>query len=114
MNDGAGGSWTGEGRGDRSTSISDKDNEIKSCDKADSQQLHQVNILYGNVRSILNKMLEFRALVFERKPSIILLCETFVREDIADAFLSVQGYDCVVRQDGWGDTEGGKCRGLLI
>ena len=42
-----------------------------------------------------------------------MLCETFARSDIGDAILAIDGYNCIVRQDGK-DTEGGKCRGLLI
>ena len=35
-----------------------------------------------------------------------MLCETFVRSDINDALLAIEGYECVIRQDGK-DTEGG-------
>ena len=41
------------------------------CDNADKYSRQQYSILYGNVRSILNKMLEFRVLVCDLKPSII-------------------------------------------
>ena len=58
-------------------------------------------------------MLELKALVNDLKPSIILLCETFARSDIGDALLAIEGYECIVRQDGT-TTEGGKCRGLLV
>ena len=39
---------------------------------------------------------------------MICLCETFVREDISNALLSLEGYDMVVRKDGL-DTVDGKC-----
>ena len=42
-----------------------------------------------------------------------MICESFARDDISDAYLSIDGYELVVRQDGR-DTIGGKCRGLLI
>ena len=42
-----------------------------------------------------------------------MLCETFARKEIGDALLAIEGYECVVRQDGE-STEGGKCRGLLV
>ena len=70
-------------------------------------------ILYSNVRSILNKLLEFQAYVYEQQPDVICLCETFVRPDISSALLSLTGYDMVVRKDGK-DTQGGLCRGLLV
>ena len=58
-------------------------------------------------------MLELKSLVVDLKPSIIMLCETFVRNDIGDALLAIEGYELVVRQDGE-SREGGKCRGLLV
>ena len=42
-----------------------------------------------------------------------MICESSARNDISDAYLSIDGYQLVVRQDGR-DTMGGKCRGLLI
>ena len=89
------------------------DNVSGKCDNADKYSRQQYSILYGNVRSILNKMLEFKVLVCDLKPSIIMLCETFAKSDIGDAIIAIDGYDCVVRQDGM-DTDRGKCRGLLI
>ena len=85
---------------------------INENDKVDSLN-QQHTILYSNVRSILNKMLEFRALVFDTKPTIIMLCETFTRDDISKAFLDLDGYECVIRKDGT-DTTNGVARGLLV
>ena len=42
-----------------------------------------------------------------------MICESFVREDIVDTCLSIDGYQLVVRQHGR-DTIQGKCRGVLI
>ena len=82
--------------------------------KTKSQSNQQsYSILYSNVRSILNKLLEFQAFVFEQKYDVICLCETFFRDDISNALLNLPGYDMVVRKDG-SDTVGGKCRGLLV
>ena len=58
-------------------------------------------------------MLEFRAVVYDIKPSIIMLCETFTRDDISKAFLSIDGYELIVRKDGT-DTTRGIARGLLV
>ena len=42
-----------------------------------------------------------------------MICESFAKHDISDAYLAIEGYQLVVRQDGR-DTMEGKCRGLLI
>ena len=47
------------------------------------------------------------------KPAVIMLCETFTRLDISKAFLTLDGYELVVRKDGT-DTNSGIARGLLI
>ena len=66
-------------------------------------------ILYTNARSVLNKIEQLRTVVYDRNPAFVMICESFARE----AYLSIDGYELVVRQDGR-DTMGGKCRGLLI
>ena len=70
-------------------------------------------ILYTNARSVLNKIEQLRTVVYDRNPAFVMICESFARDDISDAYLSIDGYELVVRQDGR-DTMGGKCRGLLI
>ena len=42
-----------------------------------------------------------------------MICESFARQDISNAYLALDGYQLIVRQDGK-DTIEGKCRGLLI
>ena len=102
------------GRGAREA-VRDGQNNGKTFD--DSQQKRQnfmnYSILYANIRSILNKLLVFKAYVYDKKPDVICLCETFLRPEITNAQVSLDGYQCVVRQDG-NDTISGKCRGLLI
>ena len=73
----------------------------------------QYTILYTNARSVLNKIEQLRTVVYDRNPAFVMICESFTRDDISDAYLSIDGYELVVRQDGR-DTMGGKCRGLLI
>ena len=70
-------------------------------------------ILYTNVRSVVNKMLQVKAEINESKLNLVCFCEIFCNSDTEDAFLSIDGYSLAVRQDGK-DTEKGKCRGLLI
>ena len=70
-------------------------------------------IMYTNARSVLNKIDVLRTTVNDRNPSFVMICESYARNDISDAYLSLDGYQLVVRQDGR-DTLGGRCRGLLI
>ena len=71
------------------------------------------NILYTNARSILNKIDDLRTSVTDLQPDFVCICESFVKHDISEAYLSLDGYQLIVRQDGR-DTVEGKCRGLLI
>ena len=59
-----------------------RSSDSDSSDNAGKESQQQYTILYGNVRSILNKLLEFKALVYDIKPSIVMLCETFARSDM--------------------------------
>ena len=69
--------------------------------------------MYFNTRSIVNKIDLLRGECATIKPDVILVTESFCRKDITDAYLVIDGYQMVVRKDGT-DTEGGKCRGLLV
>ena len=42
------------------------------------QKWQSYSVLYSNMRSILNKFLEFKAYVYDNKPDVICLCETFL------------------------------------
>ena len=54
-----------------------------------------------------------RTYVCDLKPSLICICEASTNNSISDAYLSLDGYNLVVRADGI-DTKEGWCRGLLI
>ena len=41
------------------------------------QKWQSYSVLYSNMRSILNKFLEFKVYVYDNKPDVICLCETF-------------------------------------
>ena len=69
--------------------------------------------MYFNTRSIVNKIDLLRGECATIKPDVILVTESFCRKDITDAYLVIDGYQMVVRKDGT-DTEGGKCRVLLV
>ena len=47
-----------------------------------------------------------------QQPDIVMITESFCREDISDAYLSIAGYQTICRRDGR-DTAGGRGRGLL-
>jgi hypothetical protein len=70
-------------------------------------------LLYFNARYILSKLDLLQSHVYDNKPDIIAVCESFTNSDIGDAHLGVEGYELISRKDGK-DTTRGKCRGLLI
>ena len=47
------------------------------------------------------------------RPDFVMICESFSNKEISDAYLKLDGYELVCRNDGK-DTVNGKCRGLLI
>lgn len=70
-------------------------------------------MLYGNCRSVLNKIDELRAVVYDLKPHIICLNESWTNSQHSDALISISGYGIVCRYDRT-DTENGIGGGLLI
>ena len=68
-------------------------------------------LVYYNAFSIVSKIDELRAECPILQADIIMTCESFCREDITDAFLTLAGYQLCSRRDGR-DTDGG--RWLLI
>src|SRR3989442_647926 len=53
----------------------------------------QLNIVYFNARSIKNKMDEFRIFVYQNKPDIIGIVETWLNEDQLDSELEIKDYN---------------------
>ena len=72
-----------------------------------------IKLLYLNARSILSKLDLLQTHVFDNKPEIIAVCESFTNCDIGDALLGIEGYELISRKDGR-DTTNGIARGLLI
>ena len=72
-------------------------------------------ILYLNAQSIVGKMGELAACAAELSPDLILICESWCREDISDAFLQLPGYELIpdLRKDR-SDTVNGVGGGLLV
>ena len=70
-------------------------------------------MLYLNARSILSKLDLLKTHVWDNKPELIAVCESFTNSDIGDALLGIEGYEIISRKDGR-DTTNGRTRGLLI
>ena len=72
-------------------------------------------VLFLNARSLKHKICELHEYVeaLETRPRIICVNETFANHSVSDAQLALQGYEMITRRDG-SDTEGGRCRGLVI
>ena len=62
---------------------------------------------------MLTKIELLRAECVLQQPDIVMITESFCREDISDAYLCIAGYQTICRRDGR-DTAGGRGRGLLI
>ena len=85
---------------------------VLPSDKTEVRQ-NLFRILYTNARSIIGKIDLLRTYVCDLKPSVVCICEASTNSLTSDAFLSLDGYNLVVRADGL-DTNNGWCRGLLI
>ena len=72
-----------------------------------------LNVLFMNAQSVGNKMDELRALVSMNKPDILAITETWTNDLIADAFLQIDGYEMITRDDR-NDTAGGRGGGILV
>jgi Reverse transcriptase (RNA-dependent DNA polymerase)/Endonuclease-reverse transcriptase len=72
-------------------------------------------ILYINAQSILSKVDELACIANDVKPDLILLTESWCREEISNAFLQIPGYDMQpeLRMDRT-DTAAGVGGGLLV
>ena len=72
-------------------------------------------ILYLNAQSIVGKMDELASCAAEIRPDLILICESWCRTEITDAFLNIAGYELIpdLRKDRV-DTVNGVGGGLLV
>ena len=51
-----------------------------------------LNIVYLNARSIVSKLDDLELLANEKKPALILICESWCNSNINNAFLSIDNY----------------------
>ena len=71
-----------------------------------------MSVVFGNLRSILNKWHEFVAEVLAGNPDIIGVTESWLHSDICNSEISIPGYS-IFRQDRL-DTTKGRGGGVLL
>jgi thymidylate synthase len=64
----------------------------------DREDMEFLKILYFNARSIKAKMEEFKLMVEEKKPSVIVIVESWLTEDILDSEIMLNNFD-IIRND---------------
>ena len=82
--------------------------EAKDCKK-----VNKLSLLYINARSILNKLENIEALVFEKEPDIFAICESWTHSGVSDSEIMISNYNLIARADRT-DTNNGRGGGLLI
>ena len=68
--------------------------------------------MYGNARSVVNKIDELRALVVDAQPDIVCITESWSNESHTNVFFKLDGYDLINRRDR-SDTDSGAGGGIL-
>ena len=72
-----------------------------------------LRICFLNAQSIVKKIDEFRAVVAMEEPEIVAVTEAWTNDNIGDAYLGVEGYELIAREDR-NDTVGGRGGGILV
>ena len=70
--------------------------------------LNSFNCYYTNAQSVYHKFEELSDIVTERKPLVVGITETWLKSDIKDAEINLQGYD-LFRSDRKTGIGGGSC-----
>ena len=65
-----------------------------------------MSILYTNAQSIVNKINELRSVVYDMKPDLVLIDESWTHKKITKAYLNIDGYDLCSRVDREDTTDG--------
>lgn len=88
--------------------------EREKEDSAEERECGEsITICFLNAQSIVKKMDELRAMVVMEKPEIVAVTEAWTNDTIGDAFLGLDGYELIAREDR-NDTVGGRGGGVLI
>ena len=77
------------------------------------QRKEGVRIMFTNAQSIVNKMSEVKAVVATTNPDIFAITESWTNNDVANDYLSIQGYELAARRDR-NDTDRGRGGGILV
>ena len=82
-------------------------NSISNSDGEGRGILHdKIKCALINARSIVNKVPELEAYVYEMSPDVILITESWTRDDVGDAEIALKGYN-IIRKDRRDRTGGG-------
>ena len=65
-----------------------------------------IHVLLINARSVVNKIIQMRVLVYKYNPDIVLITESWCTVNITDSSLYVTGYD-LFRKDRYTSMGGG-------
>ena len=82
-----------------------------SVEKGGGQE--EIKVMFMNAQSVVSKMDELRAIVAMEEPGLVAVTEAWTHDEIGDAYLKLEGYDMIVREDR-NDTQGGRGGGLLL
>ena len=78
-----------------------------------STRSKSLETIYTNAQSIVNKIDELRSVACDLKPDVILINESWTHSDITKAYLTIDGYELVSREDRL-DTSNGRGEGNTI
>ena len=65
-----------------------------------------LNIMYTNAHSIVNKINELRLYILSVKPEIIAVTESWTNDSITEQYLSIPNYSLIVKSDRQDKAEG--------
>ncbi len=84
----------GEGMRSRHDPVDDQNRNFRSQSKV----TFTTGVLLTNIRSLPSKFLELRAVVEEKRPTVVAITETWLTDEMNDAEFSIDGYS-TTRQD---------------
>ena len=92
----------------------DAKNDASENTKRDANNdASDLDILYTNAQSVVNKIEELRILTAIHNPDIVIVTESWTNESVSNVYLNVNGYDIIERQDRK-DTDKGRGGGIIV
>ena len=98
---------------DNDASNRDTDIDASADSREGDNDASDLDILYTNAQSLVNKIEELRAIIAINNPDVTIITETWTHEAISNEYLNVNGYDIIERQDR-NDTDKGRGGGIII